>query len=160
MTATLEGGEWSAACRGCTLPPGKTWYPLYRRLGGSQGRSGWLENLVPTGIRSQTIQPVVSHYTDCAARPTVILSGSCKYEYFTAKRRFSVTVYLPQFVAVSLQTFLKRERGWHYTGIWLYIYVETGKFSMLWIVFFSVTQNIFIYFLISEYWYLCFMYLL
>jgi len=22
------------------LPPGKTWYPLYRRLGGPQGRSG------------------------------------------------------------------------------------------------------------------------
>jgi len=23
-----------------TLPPGKTWYPLYRRLSGPQGRSG------------------------------------------------------------------------------------------------------------------------
>ena len=23
-----------------TLPPGKTWYPLYRRLGGPQGRTG------------------------------------------------------------------------------------------------------------------------
>ena len=58
MTATLEGGEWSAACPGRTLPPGKTRYPLYRRLGGPQGRSGRAENLVPTGIRSQTLQPV------------------------------------------------------------------------------------------------------
>jgi len=34
------------------LPPGKTWYPLYRRLGGPQGRSGRAENLAPpTGIR-------------------------------------------------------------------------------------------------------------
>ena len=41
-----------------TLPPGKTQYPFYRRLGGSQGRSGRAENLVPTGIRSQTVQPV------------------------------------------------------------------------------------------------------
>ena len=35
------------------LPPGKTRYPLYRRLGKLQGRS-WTgaENLAPTGIRS------------------------------------------------------------------------------------------------------------
>jgi len=33
MTAALEGGDWSAACPGRTLPPGKTRYPLYRRLG-------------------------------------------------------------------------------------------------------------------------------
>ena len=37
MTAALEGVEWSAARPGRTLPPGKTRYPLYRRLGGSQG---------------------------------------------------------------------------------------------------------------------------
>jgi len=38
MTAALEGGEWSAARPGRTLPPGKTRYPLYRRLGGAQGQ--------------------------------------------------------------------------------------------------------------------------
>ena len=32
MTAALEGGEWSAARPSRTLPPGKTRYPLYRRL--------------------------------------------------------------------------------------------------------------------------------
>jgi len=37
MTATLEGGEWSAARPGRTLPPGKTRYPFYRRLGGPPG---------------------------------------------------------------------------------------------------------------------------
>ena len=58
MTTALEGGEWSAACPCCTLSPGKTQYPFYRRLGGPQGRSGWAENLVPTGIQSRTIQPV------------------------------------------------------------------------------------------------------
>jgi len=47
MTAALEGGEWSAARPGRILPPGKTRYPLYRRLGGPQGRSGRAENLVP-----------------------------------------------------------------------------------------------------------------
>jgi len=64
MAATLEGGEWSAARPGRTLPPENTRYPLYRRLGGPQGRSGRAENLVPTGIWSRTVQPVVSRYTD------------------------------------------------------------------------------------------------
>ena len=57
MTAALEGGEWTAARLGRTLPPGKTRYPFYRRLGGPQGRSGLEENLVPTGIRSRTSSP-------------------------------------------------------------------------------------------------------
>ena len=47
MTAALEGGEWSAARPGRTLLTGKTRSPLYRRLGGPQGRSGLAENLVP-----------------------------------------------------------------------------------------------------------------
>jgi len=35
------------------LTPGKTRYPLYRRLGGHQGQSGQVrKNLAPTGIRS------------------------------------------------------------------------------------------------------------
>jgi len=71
MTAALEGGEWSAALPGRPLPPGKTRYPLYSRLGGSQGRSGRAENLVPTGIRSRTVQPVASRYTDWATRLTI-----------------------------------------------------------------------------------------
>jgi len=58
MTAALEGGEWSAASPDRTLPPEKTLYPFYRRLGGPQGRSGPAENLVPTGIRSRTVQVV------------------------------------------------------------------------------------------------------
>ena len=70
MTAALEGGEWSAARPGRTLPPGKTRYPLYRTLSGPQGRSGRAENLVTTGIRSRTFQLVVSRYTDWATRPT------------------------------------------------------------------------------------------
>ena len=67
MTAALEGGEWSAARPGRTLPPGKTRYSSYRKLVGPQGRSGRAENLVPTGIRSRIVQPVVSRYTDYPA---------------------------------------------------------------------------------------------
>ena len=64
MTAALEGAEWSGARPGRTLPPGKKRYPFYKRLGGPQGRAGQVENLVPTRIRSRTVQPVVSRYTD------------------------------------------------------------------------------------------------
>jgi len=60
--AALEGGEWSAARHGRPLPPEKTRYPFYRRLGGPQGQSGRAKNLVLTGIRSRTVQPVVSPY--------------------------------------------------------------------------------------------------
>jgi len=55
MTAALERSEWSAARPGRTLPPGRNRYRFYRRLVGPQDRS---ENLVTTGIRSRTVQPV------------------------------------------------------------------------------------------------------
>ena len=61
---TRRWGEWSAARLGRTLPPGKTRYPFYRRLGGPQGRFRRAENLVSTGIRSRTVQTLVSRYTD------------------------------------------------------------------------------------------------
>jgi hypothetical protein len=53
MTTALEGGEGSASHPDRSLPPGKTRYSLYRRLGGSQGRSGQVRKISPaTGIRS------------------------------------------------------------------------------------------------------------
>jgi len=55
MTAALEGDEWLAARSGRNLTPGKPRYPFYRRLGGPEGRSGRVENLVPTGIRPRNL---------------------------------------------------------------------------------------------------------
>jgi len=77
MTAALVWGEWSAACPGRILPPGKTRFPFYRRLGGPQGRSGRAENLVPTGIRSRTFQPAVNRYTDWDTRPVIVCLPEC-----------------------------------------------------------------------------------
>jgi len=37
ITLFFQGGDWSAAHPGGTLPLGKTQYPFYRRLGGPQG---------------------------------------------------------------------------------------------------------------------------
>ena len=49
------------------LPPGITRYPLYRRLGGPQGRCGRvLKILPPLGLDPWTIQLVASCYTDYA----------------------------------------------------------------------------------------------
>jgi hypothetical protein len=48
-----------------TLLPGKTWYPLYRRLCGPQGQSGGVQKISPSqGFDPRTIQPVASRYTD------------------------------------------------------------------------------------------------
>ena len=71
MTAALEGDERSAARPSSTLTPGNTRYPFYRRLGGPQGRSGRVENLVPTGIWSRTVEPAVSRYTDWLPDPYI-----------------------------------------------------------------------------------------
>jgi len=65
---TRRGWVVSSTPRPHFTPRGKTRYPLYRRLGGPQGRSGRAEILVSIGIRSRTIQPVVSRYTDWATR--------------------------------------------------------------------------------------------
>ena len=49
------------------LLPGKTQYPLYRRLGGPQSRSGRLPkiSLAPV-FDPRIVQSVKSRYTDCA----------------------------------------------------------------------------------------------
>ena len=57
-------GGGSAPRPGRLYPRGKTRYPLYRRLGRPQVWSGRTENVVPTGIRSRSVQPIVSRYTD------------------------------------------------------------------------------------------------
>jgi len=94
MTAALEGGEWSAARLGRTLPPGKTRYPLYRRLGGLQDWSGWAENFAPTGIRSRTVQPVVSHYTDWATRPTHTHTHTRTHRHTHTHRYIYIYIYI------------------------------------------------------------------
>jgi len=49
------------------LPQGKNRYPLYKRKGGPQGRSGQVRKISPPmGFNPRTVQSVVSLYTDCA----------------------------------------------------------------------------------------------
>ena len=71
MTTALEEVEGSASRPSRSLPPRKTRYSLYRRLGGPQGRSGQVRKISsPPGFDRRTVQPVASGYTDCATRPT------------------------------------------------------------------------------------------
>jgi hypothetical protein len=61
----LEGRERSASRPGLSLPPGKTRYPLFRRLGGPQDRSGQVRKISPPPeFDPRTVQPVASRYTD------------------------------------------------------------------------------------------------
>ena len=58
------GGQHHAPA---ALPLGKTRYPLYRRLGGPQGRSGQVgKSLPPPGFDPPTVHSVASRYTDWA----------------------------------------------------------------------------------------------
>jgi len=64
LTSALDGlgGQRHAPA---ALPPGKTRYPLYRRLGGPQGRSEQVRKIyTPPGFDPQTVQTVASRYTD------------------------------------------------------------------------------------------------
>ena len=40
LTSTLDKGGWLTPRHGCSTPGKETRYPLYRRLGGPQGRCG------------------------------------------------------------------------------------------------------------------------
>jgi hypothetical protein len=72
MTTTLEGGEWSASRSSLSLTPGKTWYPLYRRLCRPQGRFGQVKKTSPPpGFYPRTVQPAASRYTDDPTREIV-----------------------------------------------------------------------------------------
>jgi hypothetical protein len=62
LSAGREGGQQYAAA---ALPPGKTRYPLYRRLGGPKDRSGRVRKIsFPPGFDPRTVQSVASYYTD------------------------------------------------------------------------------------------------
>ena len=87
MNTALEGLEGSASRPCCSLPPRKTRYPLYRRLGGPQGRSGQVrKNSPPPGFDPRTFQPVASQYTEYATRP-ILCSTLFSYVPFCTEQQ-------------------------------------------------------------------------
>jgi hypothetical protein len=65
LTSVIEG-VGSQRHTPAVLPPEKTRYPLYRRVGGPQVPSGWVRKISPPppGFDPRTVQPVASPYTD------------------------------------------------------------------------------------------------
>jgi hypothetical protein len=47
LSSALDGGEWSTSRPGRFTPGKETRYPLYMRLGGTQGGSGWVLKISP-----------------------------------------------------------------------------------------------------------------
>ena len=67
LTSAIDRSGWSAPRPGRFTPGERPRYPLYRRLFGSQGRSGRVWNISPTpGFDPRTVQPSASRYTDWA----------------------------------------------------------------------------------------------
>ena len=65
-TSALDGGVCGQRHAPAALPPGKTRYPVHRRLGGPQGRSGPVRKISPPpspGFDPRTVQPIASRYT-------------------------------------------------------------------------------------------------
>jgi hypothetical protein len=66
--------------------PGKTRYPLYRRLGGPQGRSGRVRKIsLPPGFDPRTFQPLASRYTDYAIPAQI--RAEARYFFSKASRK-------------------------------------------------------------------------
>ena len=70
-------------CSGPFAPGKESHYPLYRRLGGPRGQSGWVRKLSsPTGFDFRISQPVASRYTNYAI-PTHTISYTESLFYLT-----------------------------------------------------------------------------
>ena len=69
LTSELNWGGWSTPFPGRFNPGKVSRYPIYRRLGVPQGRSGQARKMsfLP-GFDPQTVQTVASRYAYCASR--------------------------------------------------------------------------------------------
>jgi len=93
---TRKGCGVSVTPRPLFIPRGKTRYPLYRRLGGPQDRSGQVRKISPTqGFDPRPAQPVASRYTIWAiATHDVILSVLLYVENGSAAGRTKLHLYI------------------------------------------------------------------
>jgi hypothetical protein len=93
------------------LPPGKTRYPFYRRLGGTQGQSGRVRKTSPPpGFDPRTVQPLVNRYT--------VLPGSLPILYLRVKlyRIYVCYTNITLYIAFGII------RGFHITAVGLGTY--------------------------------------
>jgi hypothetical protein len=73
------------------LPPGKTRYPLYRSLGGTQGRSGRVRKISsPPRFYTRTLQPVMSRYFGSSTLLVVVKTFLCLRLNVTERQFYTV----------------------------------------------------------------------
>jgi len=137
MTVTLEGSEWSAARPGSTLPPGKTRYPFYRRLGCPQGRSGRAENLVPAGIRSRTFQPVAQSLYRLSYPAHTLRS---KVQNLPYELKFSTAVKQHDTYAL-VQRNRDKLNVYSWWNIFILVLIHLGFYSSSFFFHFAITLN-------------------
>jgi hypothetical protein len=140
VTSALEGvgGQHHAPA---ALTPGKTRYPLYRRQGGSQGRSGRVRKIAPSppGFDPRTVQP--SRYTDWATRPTVQVWRSSKFQVFVHVLHSCIAPRTAWCDVLKVRT-MSLDRHWKVTTISEVRFCEvTQESKTFWIVQYILTEQ-------------------
>ena len=95
-----------------TLHPGKSRYPLYRRRGGPQRRSGRVRKISPPpGFDLLTVQPVAVAIPTELSRPTRALQTKLKTSWLF--RELKVWIFRIRVQSAIVQTFgLEHKRAW------------------------------------------------
>ena len=107
LTSALDlGGQRHAPV---ALPTEETRYPLYRRLGESQGRNGWMLKISPPpppGFDPWTVQYIASHYTDWAIPAHSFWKVTVTFRKLLPLQRVWLTAYNPICVEGQLTVFM------------------------------------------------------
>ena len=97
LISALDGDMCGQHHSPAPLPPGKTLYPLYRRLFGPPVLSGQVHKISPPpGFDPRTVQPVASRYTNWTIPAHIVVHiVLCTMLNFINKefRKYMVTVY-------------------------------------------------------------------
>jgi hypothetical protein len=103
LTSALYFGGWSTP-HSARLPPGKTRYPLYRRLGGPKDHFGRVRKTSPPQrFDPQTVQIVASRYIDWAIAAHNAAKFSKETRSYTHRHGVTwtlATVWLPELLAL------------------------------------------------------------
>jgi len=135
----LDGGGGRHAPS--ALPLGKTWYPSFRRLGGPQGWSGWVWNVLPPpGFDPQTVQPKVCCCTDWAIVWRSLPTCRLGYYWFIFTKMYLRCLLQCDYFHESL-VFGKASLGWHHEShkvscIYVRVFCsQTGGCVCIWCLF-------------------------
>ena len=124
----LDGGGGCNALS--ALPPGKAWYPSFRKLGGPQGRSGHVWNVLPPpGFDPRTVQPKACHCTDWAIVWRLLPTYRLGHYWFIFTQIYVRCLLQYDYFHKSL-VFGKASLGWHHEShkvLCIYVHVFSSQ---------------------------------